>query len=222
MTKPPGKCWASLRGATCRRRCPSFTMVRTRKWCGKSATVSSRKAAGWVQSMPGQRRDAFDLDQHRRIGQRVHHAGRAGRIRRRPERAGIQRVHRPDVGRPRQQHIDLDEIAQGRAGFLEHALDIAHDKPELRLKAIRNRAVGVKAGNARDEQQVAGSYRERQRGGGGAGGRGEMLEGGQGGGVWQKGSWLVKIVRISWGGLAQRTPPLQEPYAGEKPRITLR
>src|SRR5258708_182690 len=245
---PVGKCWASLRGVTCRRRCPSFTMMRTCHWCGKSATVSSRKAAGWVrrpvrrsskseggrrkaeavtprprvmyrprmadgaefiigrafarpvgqstllpQSPPGQRRDAFDLDQHRRIRQRVDDAGGARRIRRRPERRGIQRIHRPDVGRARQQHVDFYEIAESGAGLIKHALDVANDKPELRVEAIRNRAVGVKAGDARDEQQVASSHRERQRRRGETGRAGGKFFWGEGGCACGKGGeWSAK------------------------------
>src|SRR5258708_3159794 len=239
---PVGKCWASLRGVTCRRRCPSFTMMRTCHWCGKSATVSSRKAAGWVrrpvrrsskseggrgkgeavtprprvmyrprmadcaefiigrafarpvgqsallpQSPPGQRRDAFDLDQHRGIWQRVHNTRRARRIRLWPERGSIQRIHRPDVGSPRQEHVDFYEIAKRRAGLIEHALDVADDKTELRLEGVRNRAVGIKAGDARDEQQVAGSHRERERRRGETGRCGEMFDGGHGGASCGKG-----------------------------------
>ncbi len=45
------------------------------------------------------------------------------------------------------QHVDLDQIAKARARFVEHALDVANHKSELRLKIVRKLAVLVKAGD---------------------------------------------------------------------------
>ena len=123
-----------------------------------------------------QRRHALDLDQHLRIGQRLHHAGGARGIGRRPERAGIQRIHRGDVGRARQQHVDLGEIAECRSGFIEHALEVGDDIGELGLEAVGQRALVVEAGDAGDEQQVADAGGEGERRGFDAGGWGEVLD----------------------------------------------
>lgn len=127
---------------------------------------------------PLQRRHALDLDQHLRIGQRQHHAGRARRIGRRPERAGIERIHRGDVGAARQQHVDLGEIAKGRAGLIEHAPDVGDDIGELRLEAVGQRAVGIEAGDAGDEEEIADAGGEGERRGFDAGGWREVLDGG--------------------------------------------
>ena len=88
-----------------------------------------------------QRRHALDLDQHRGIRQRNNHAGGARRIRRRAERIGIEPVHGCDVGGARQQHVDLDEVAEVGAGLAQHALDVAHDVGELRLELLRQPAL---------------------------------------------------------------------------------
>jgi hypothetical protein len=48
-------------------------------------------------------------------------------------------------------------------GLVEHALDVDDDIGELRLEAVRQRTVGVEAGNAGDEQQVADAGREGER-----------------------------------------------------------
>jgi hypothetical protein len=119
--------------------------------------------------------DALDLDQHLRIGQRLDHAGGAGGVGRGSERRCVQHVHGGDIGRARQQHVDLDQIAEGDAGPVEHALDIADDETELRLEPLRQRAVIVKAGNARDKQEIAGAGRKGQRRGLDVGGRREVL-----------------------------------------------
>jgi hypothetical protein len=126
--------------------------------------------------LPLQRRHALDLDQHLRIGQRLHHAGRARRIGRRPEGFRIQRIHRRDVSRARQQHVDLGEIAECRPGLIEHALDVGDDIGELGLKAVGQRAVGVEAGDAGDEQQVADAGGEGERRGFDPGGWVEVLD----------------------------------------------
>ena len=41
--------------------------------------------------------------------------------------------------------------------LVEHALDVGDDKAELGLEVFGQRAAGVEAGNARDEQQIAGA-----------------------------------------------------------------
>src|SRR6266481_5089166 len=99
------------------------------------------------QSSPRQRRHALDLDQQLWIGQRLHHAGGSRGVGLWSERARIQRIHRRDIGRARQEHIDLDQIAEGRAGLIKHAPDVFHDKAELRLEGLRQRALVVEAGN---------------------------------------------------------------------------
>ncbi len=83
-----------------------------------------------------------------------------------------------DVGGAGQQHVDLDEVAKGGAGLVQHALDVGDDIAELRLEAVGQRAVLVEAGNAGDEQQVAGAGGERQRRGFDARRRREVLYGG--------------------------------------------
>jgi hypothetical protein len=124
-----------------------------------------------------QRRHALDFDQHLRIGQRLHHARRPRRIGRRPERFRVKLVHGRDVGRAGQQHIELDHIAERRARLIQHALDVDNDIAELRLEAVRQRAVGVEAGNARDEQEVADTGGKGERWGFDAGGGREVLDG---------------------------------------------
>src|SRR4030081_582229 len=104
--------------------------------------------------------DALDLDQNRRIRKGLDHAWGAGGIRWRPKSAGIQCIHRGDIGRARQQHVDLDEIAEARARFAQNACDVADDKTELSLETVRKGALFVEAGDARDEQQVADPRRE--------------------------------------------------------------
>jgi hypothetical protein len=153
-----------------------------------------------TSSASPKRRHALDLDQHFWIGQRLDHAGGAGGIGRRPERAGIQRIHRGDVGRARQQYVDLDEIAEAGAGVIEHALDIGDDKAELGLEAIREGTLFVEAGDARNEQQVAGAGGEGQRRGFDAGGWGEVLDG--------HGAPLICSARaMCCGGLRYANPP---------------
>lgn len=108
--------------------------------------------------------DAFDLDQHFRIGQLLDHAGGARRIRRRAEGLGVEFVHGRYIGRTRQQHVDLDQTADVGAGLAEDALDGGGDEAELRGEIIRQFAGVVEAGNAGDEQQIAdtGGVRERR------------------------------------------------------------
>ena len=64
------------------------------------------------QSAPGKRCHALDLDQHRGVRQRLHHACRAGRIGGWPKGGSIQCIHRGDIGRTRQQHVDLGQVAK--------------------------------------------------------------------------------------------------------------
>src|SRR5262249_38278492 len=77
----------------------------------------------------------------------------------------------------RQQHVDLDEIAKAGAGLIEHALHVPDDVIELRLEAVRQRAVFVEAGHTGDEQEVAGPCRKRERRRLDAGRGREMLDG---------------------------------------------
>nr|WP_258169163.1 hypothetical protein [Salmonella enterica] len=86
---------------------------------------------------------------------RLHHAGGAGRIGRRAERAGIERVHGGDVAGAGQEHVDLGETAQVCTGLGQHPLDVDHDIGELRLEAVGQRAARIEAGNAGDEQEIA-------------------------------------------------------------------
>src|SRR6266700_8004422 len=53
----------------------------------------------------------------------------------RAKRPGIERVHRCDVGRAGQQHVDLDEIAKRHAGLVLHALDAFDRESRPRLGA---------------------------------------------------------------------------------------
>src|SRR6185437_9669305 len=101
------------------------------------------------------RRHRLDLDQHFWIWERLHHASGARGVGRWSEGPGIERVHGRNVGRPRQQYVDLDEIAQACARLSQHALDIFDDKPELSFECVRERAIFIEPGNARDEEQVA-------------------------------------------------------------------
>jgi len=152
--------------------CPPFLVRFVDGWWARRA---ERAFAHFTDSR--QRRNAFDLDQHFRIGQRRHHAGGAGRIGRRPERFRIELVHRGDVGCARQQHVDLDQIAKARTGFIEHALDVGDDVGELRLEAIGKAAVLVKAGDAGDEQEIADAGGKGERRGFDAGRGREVLDG---------------------------------------------
>ena len=142
------------------------------------------------------RRDAFDLDQHPRIGQLRNDAGGARRIRRRAEGVGIKRVHRRDVGRARQQHVDFDEMRNVGAGVFQDALDGGGDETELRGEIVGQLAGVVEAGNAGDEQKIADARGVGERRGFDVRGRRDVGEG-QGGPV----SGGME------GGLSEASPP---------------
>src|SRR6202035_5651655 len=89
----------------------------------------------------------------------------------------IEVVHRGDVRRARQQHVDLDEIAEGRAGLIEHTFDVGDDVGELRLEAVGQAAFVVEAGDAGDEEEITDAGGEGERRGFDAGGWGEVLDG---------------------------------------------
>ena len=72
-------------------------------------------------------------------------------IGRRPERFRIEFVHRGDVARARQQHVDLNKIAERRDRLIEHAPDADDDIGELRLEAVGKVAIDIKAGDAGNE-----------------------------------------------------------------------
>ena len=81
----------------------------------------------------------------------------------RPEGAGIERVHRRDVGGARQEHVDLDQVAEGAAGLVQHALDVGDDVPKLRLEGLGQFALFIEAGNTGDVEQVGGRRGKGQR-----------------------------------------------------------
>ncbi|GLH78190.1 hypothetical protein SSBR45G_30990 [Bradyrhizobium sp. SSBR45G] len=55
----------------------------------------------------------------------------------------------------RQQHVDLDEIAHISAAFSQDTSEVRDDVGELRFKIIWQIAMGVEAGNAGDEEEIA-------------------------------------------------------------------
>ncbi len=69
-----------------------------------------------------------------------------------PERFGVEPVHRGDIGRACQQHVDLHEMFERRAGLSQHIADVGDDVGELRLEIIRQCAIGIETGNPRQEQ----------------------------------------------------------------------
>jgi hypothetical protein len=111
-----------------------------------------------------------------RIRWRHHHAGGPGRIGCWSERFRIELVHRGE-GRTRQQHVDLDQVAEGGACLMQHALDVGDDIGELRLEAVGQAAAIVQARDAGDEQEIAGAGGKGERRGFDAGGWGEVLDG---------------------------------------------
>ena len=148
----------------------------------RKAARRQGRAVGWrrgVSGRPsaGQRGDALDLDQHFRIGQLRDNAGGARRIRRRAEGLGIKRVHGRDVGRARQQDVDLDEMRGVGAGIFQDALDRGGDKAELRGEIIGQLAGVVEAWNAGDEQQIADAGSVGERWGFDVGGGGKWVRG---------------------------------------------
>jgi hypothetical protein len=134
------KAWASLirpnllEEACARKRCPGHAL--SSPTCDQVQS-EMRQTADPDAAVPNgsasrKRRCAFDFDQHRRIGKRLHDAGGAGGVGRGSEGRRIHHVHRGDVRRARQQHVDLDQIAKARTRFVENALDVANDKAEFR------------------------------------------------------------------------------------------
>jgi len=69
-----------------------------------------------------------------------------------------------------QQHVDLDEIAEARARFVQNTFDVANDKSELSLETSARAPFSSKPGMPETNSRVADPRRERERRGFQAGG----------------------------------------------------